>query len=284
MTNSRLPLFSPRAAPPFDDPLRNMPWALAEHLRKHFSLDLPDAAVDSNGPTYVVAMTPRSGSSALCHILRSTNAFGTPDEFLNPRLPASQSFLLQHPADDITAYFRSIRRTHSAPSGAFGIKTALYDWWPLIEAELVEPLFPECKYVYLSREDKDLQAVSLFLAEATSYWHSAEPISYQSVEFDKQLILAYRREIEFQEQAWFQHFDERRINPLVISYESFVANPHDAIETIARFLGVELPAGRRFGFHDCPLAKLGGQQNVNWAMALQAERIARANPLPATII
>jgi len=112
---------------------------------------------------YVICFTERSGSSMLCSILKQTNLLGMPNEYFNPRGPM-QLYLKTFPATTLEEYFELLRRTQTTPNGIFGLKSCSVDFKPLIEMGGVGKLLNPVQFIYLTRRDIILQAISGYLA------------------------------------------------------------------------------------------------------------------------
>src|SRR5262249_5887973 len=112
---------------------------------------------------YIVASTPRSGSTFLCRRLWSTGLMGAPAEYFN-----YQGFMLQmvarlRPAN-IFHYVRQLLAIRTSPNGVFGANVHWNHFWFMQQAEIV-PLLPRVRFIYIARADRLAQAVSYALAD-----------------------------------------------------------------------------------------------------------------------
>ena len=96
---------------------------------------------------YVVAILPRTGSTALCSLLEQTGVLGLPDEYLNPRGPL-QHWARQLGATDLTSYLDVVRRERATSNGIFGVKASYNDFEPFVEPRLVSDLLGPTRFVY----------------------------------------------------------------------------------------------------------------------------------------
>src|SRR5262249_41256156 len=98
---------------------------------------------------YIVASTPRSGSTFLCRRLWSTGLMGAPAEYFN-----YQGFMLQMVARlrsvNIFHYVRQLFAIRTSPNGVFGAKVHFNHFRFMAEAE-IQPLFPQLRVVYIAR-------------------------------------------------------------------------------------------------------------------------------------
>lgn len=110
------------------------------------------------------------------------------------------------------------------------------------ELGLLEKAFGRLKFIYLRREDLVAQAISLYRAQQTGYWHIDEgqvPEQPPAFDFDAiNSLVATLRQDNSDWQAWFENVG---VEPMPIVYEDFTADPKTTIAEILRFLGLELP-------------------------------------------
>jgi len=191
---------------------------------------------------YVICFTERSGSSMLCSILKQTNLLGMPNEYVNPRGPM-QLYLKTCPATTLEEYFELLRRNQTTPNGIFGLKSCFFDFKPLIEMGGVGKLLNPVQFIYLTRRDIILQAISGYLARKSGIWHissqagGAENLDYSKVEYDEEQILKLI-DIQIKERLeWERFFTLYSIEPLRIVYEDIVESPITCVKQILSFLG-----------------------------------------------
>jgi tetratricopeptide (TPR) repeat protein/lipopolysaccharide biosynthesis protein/LPS sulfotransferase NodH len=191
---------------------------------------------------YVICFTERSGSTMLCSILEQTNLLGMPNEYVNPRVPM-RLYLKTCPATTLEEYFELLRRTQTTPNGIFGLKSCFVDFKPLIEMGRVGKLLNPVQFIYLTRRDIILQAISGYLARKSGIWHissqagGTENVDYSKVEYDEEQILK-RIDIQIKERLeWERFFTLYSIEPLRIFYEDIVESPITCVKQILSFLG-----------------------------------------------
>jgi trehalose 2-sulfotransferase len=133
--------------------------------------------------TYIVCTNPRSGSWLLSDGLTSTSVAGHPREWFNPLVEQKRRalWLITHPADLTSAqYLNQVRALGVTANGVCGIKLHYYQLSELLKklttdsacdnrqaAKLIARAFPNVKYVWLIRHDKERQAISYQLACST---------------------------------------------------------------------------------------------------------------------
>jgi LPS sulfotransferase NodH len=203
--------------------------------------------------TFFVCSTPRTGSTMLGNLLadsglvgRAGEAFGEP--FRRDVVPT----LSRRDFDDYLVR-ESDRRARG--TGTLGYKLH----WDQVEvflyllrlrrglggatdAEVVAAVFPEPRYVFMTREDSLAQAVSWWKSITTGKWIDGETASGEPT-FDADGIGERLRQIEAHNQAWQHWFEANRVEPLRLTYEQLVSDPAREARRILEFVGVDVPAG-----------------------------------------
>ena len=196
--------------------------------------------------SYLVASTPRSGSSLLCRGLSSTGVLGTPLEYLNPvyRQILSERWGCGEGLDD---YLAAVHAWRTGPGCVFGAKV---HWAQLDEprqaagldpAELLERLAPGARFVRIVREDRDAQAVSLWRAFSSGVWSITgdDQPSTDAPEFDVEAIDECRRQVKRGELAWDWLLGELGQEPVPVTYEELAADHSGTVRRVAQALGAE---------------------------------------------
>lgn len=200
---------------------------------------------------YLLAATPRSGSTFLSHVLWRTGCLGAPLEYLNFDPSGPYGFASDSPREQ-ERLWRAALRTRTSPNGVFGLKGFPMQFEALNERNLsllrdvlrtVLPSREGGRVVYLRRRDRTAHAISYARALLSGVWRKeqerdggGEP-EYSAVALDRAARL-----IEAQEQAWQAMFGDLRIAPLEMWYEDVTADPRGAAERVAGYLGVALDA------------------------------------------
>jgi len=187
---------------------------------------------------YVICSSPRSGSTLLAQAL-VTMGVGNPGEFLNPSLINEQEhggpgkFMKPTPR----AYVEYLQREHTT-NGVFGIKVHYGDlaMWPDIHNNM-EYLFPNAKYIAITRRNVLRQAISAARAAQTMAWtanltEQARP-RFKYFAILKHIVVTLR-EIEY----WDAFYQANQIKPLRIVYEDLDENYEATMARVLTFLGV----------------------------------------------
>lgn len=224
---------------------------------------------------YIIAMTPRSGSSYLCDVLTKCNQFGSPIEVMNQNfIPRIMQKIPGRTPDE---YIRNVTRVRKSRNQVAGFKASWFQFKNFYD-EVARPEFlTGFKYIYLTRRDLAAQAVSLYKATASTVFHTNiqhddDAIrTLESMEYDYDSIDNWYRHIYQQEKGWNAFFYENNITPLCISYEDVEEDVLDVLRRIARFVGIE---ANELSMPEAPsvFKKIRDQRNIEWAHRYAIER------------
>jgi len=201
-----------------------------------------EAAQSSATKNYLIVFTPRSGSSWLGETLTRTKHMGRPNEWINPEfLPGIlANFCRCGPAQ----YISQLQERFVSPIGVFGMQATPGQLALFSKYADISWLFSEFSIIYLTRRDLGAQAVSLYKATETGYFHATQEKTktieekLRSVEYDGAKISRWATHILNQEQWAETNFAAYGVKPLRIEYEDLTRGPDVVINRIARFVGV----------------------------------------------
>jgi LPS sulfotransferase NodH len=258
--------------------------------------------------SYLVCATPRSGSTLLCELLRSTGVAGNPIEHFEvlrhsgvPRQPREyfegvhdfrvlDRLASLHPArperETPTEWWARILADGTTPNGTWGGKlmwghvddlvaraAALLGATDL-DLDLdgaLRTLLGDVDLVYVTRPDKVTQAVSLWRAVQTESWRAGERPSTECAAYVFEGIDHLRRQLNEHEAAW-QRFFARHDSPVYeVSYDDLSRDPRGTAAEVLRAL--DLPAT---GVPDPDMRRQGDARSAEWAERYRAEAEARA--------
>lgn len=247
---------------------REVPPALA---------DLPDPAVK-----YLIAFTPRSGSSYLCDTLERCRTVGIPREILNKDLMPIVAEMI--PGRDPHEYVTNVLRTRMSSEGVSGLKAT---WLQFAEFNSVignEDYWRDYRFIYLTRRDAAAQAVSLYKAVKSGVFHTNVTPNEEAVarlrnlDYSYNEIHAWYQHILEQERGWESYFTSRAISPLRISYEDITIQLPQVINSIMSLLGVTMTAP--LDAESSVFRKVGDSRNDEWAIRFSEEhRVRTGTPL-----
>ena len=194
--------------------------------------------------SYAIYFTPRSGSSWLTDILRTSQKVGNPSEWLNPNHVGNIAKAIN--AHDIDSYVAMLRRKQ-VRGGIFGLETTYYQLNKIFpdNADFFTHFGAWTESFYLIREDIVAQAVSLSKAVLTGVYHAvvtpAEELERADEEYgyDRGDILNWLdhiRSLEIKTEAFFAKFG---IEPIRLSYEAITTSADATVSAFFRKLNVE---------------------------------------------
>ena len=219
-------------------------------ILEHF----PDTSIDANevrvfasrarrAISYLVAITPRSGSSFFASLLTETHLLGEPGrELINYETMPIR--IAEMESTNLVQHLNRTRWRFSSTNGVFALKASYFHFEPFIQQGLSETMFGTFQYVYLTRQDIVSQAVSLYLATETNIFHStthswSELVAHRErVLYDEIKVRQWLQHLVLQELGWEAFFAIRQIEPLRLHYHEVVASPPDCIAEVAHHLGV----------------------------------------------
>jgi LPS sulfotransferase NodH len=238
------------------------------------------AAMAEPRTRYIIAMTPRSGSSHLCDVLKNAKLMGRPGEMLSqlfiPNIAKSA------PGRDPDEYLRQVMKATQSRTGISGLKASWFQFNDFTSA-MAQPLaFKQFRFIHLTRRDLAAQAVSLYCATETNVFHTNIEHSETALgkladlEYDFAKIKVWQEHILVQEKGWQQYFARHGIFPLAITYEDIEADVVAVARRIAAYIGRPRAAGEASA--ESIFRKIGERRNVEWAarFTLELDREQRA--------
>jgi LPS sulfotransferase NodH len=231
---------------------------------------------------YIIAFTPRAGSSYLCDVLKNMGRFGSPGEWMSadfvPKI--RQARVPSISADD---YLDLALKTFRSGNGVSGFKASWFQFQDFAQAMQAPQALAQCRFIHLTRRDLAAQAVSLYRAVHTGVFHTniehaPEKIAALArLPYDFAAIDEWRRHIEVQEQGWREYFSQHSIFPLSLSYEDVQADIRALVRRIACYLG--RPRAAEAEFAPSIFQKISQRQSVEWACRYRLEQDAQERAL-----
>jgi LPS sulfotransferase NodH len=115
--------------------------------------------------------------------------------------------------------------------------------------EALDRVFPDLHYVWVTREDKVAQAVSLWKAIQNWTWRRDEGEGgsrRHGLRYSYDAIDHLAKSIVRDEGEWHRYFERAGVRPYTVVYERFVDSYEQTALEILEHIGVELPAGHAF--------------------------------------
>lgn len=222
--------------------------------------------------SYIICATPRSGSTLFCQYLASTGVAGVPASYFRTEdlheYAEHWQILRPDGSYDFADYLAAARRAGSTDNGVLALRvmwstlrevtahlSRLYPDLAGNELALLEKAFGRPKFIYLRRDDVVAQAISLYRASRTGYWHIDEgQAPEQPPAFDFDAIHAFVAELRQDNLDWQAWFRKVGVEPMPVVYEDFAADPTTTVAEVLRFLEIDLPAGVELKAHNQRLA------------------------------
>jgi len=195
--------------------------------------------------SYIVASTPRCGSTFLCSLLWQTGVLGAPSEYWNCHKSGARKTIGIRMMERLEAtsgpdYLTKLLACRTSKNGVFGVKVHFFDFQEVLRGfpQLLELLAP-VTFVNIEREDKIAQAVSLARSLQTGTWIAGSNKPRPTVTYDRDLISRCLGSLETQKLGWARWFEANRIDPHVVTYEKFAADTAGAVSSIVKLLGAQ---------------------------------------------
>ncbi len=191
----------------------------------------------------------------LCSSLMQTGITGNPAEFFNPPL-LNQLYTIQRlglgkDEEFIPKMFETITTQNGVAglklpahhTGFFVEKIAEYMGLPVSTLySAIDHIFPNVRYIFLTRNDKVAQAVSYFRANVTGEWtRYTDGVGKAAfVQFHHLGIETCLRRIERSNAYWESYFNLHGISPLRITYEELLGDFESVISRVHRLLNLPI--------------------------------------------
>lgn len=218
--------------------------------------------------TYIICSTMRSGSTLLCDLLTNTKLAGQPQEFFLPKWEKKSKF----DTTNYPEYLQKMLESFASFNGVSGVKLMWSNCEDVIrrlhkscesssksDLELLKEIFPDLKFIFISRRSKVRQAISLARSVKTKQWNKYQDSQNpRKVSFNRYgntsnsqknpypyispgALEVYLSHIEKDESAWFEFFRNNNIEPQIIIYEELAQNKQKNIVAFLKFLEIPVP-------------------------------------------
>lgn len=205
----------------------------------------PDVTGNIPNRGYVIAYVPRAGTTLLSSILTGLTVsrkalVGYPGEIFN--LGAIPDRARHYGCRSLNDYARWALWESTDESGLFGLKGDLFQLLPFLLTPAFAALTPVTKFIYITRENVLLQAISFVIGQKLGRWTSHDRLAGEfSADFEE--ILSNVRLMTRMMGDWESVFSLSGIQPLRLSYEQIDENYENCIRMITKYLDVALPSG-----------------------------------------
>ncbi len=140
--------------------------------------------------------------------------------------------------------------------------------------QLLAAIFPNLRYIWVTRRDKVRQAVSLWKAIQTSTWRMEEPQHSKNEQVHKNLTFHFEsidhlvQMIVRHEASWQYYFAENDIQPLTIVYEELTQGYEATIHKILDYLDIPIPED--FMFEEPRMKRQADDMSEEWVQRYYA--------------
>jgi trehalose 2-sulfotransferase len=236
--------------------------------------------------SYIVIMSPRSGSTLLCVHLQNIN-YGMPIEafhFSHKRLRRLYGWDI-----DFSNSYEHIKKAleFQTVQGIYGTKFSWIEFEiflqkgrqltdptgiQLNDAELTEVFFPNSTYIHLKRRNKIKQAVSYAKAMQGGVWHiQAQENNNQKeyalpAQYDREHIESCLDNLLAFDVAWENFLQRHQLPFLELWYEDLAQNYYDKMREVYAYLGIE-----KGEILEPPLKKLADTGSQEWVKRFTQE-------------
>lgn len=200
--------------------------------------------------SYTIAFTLRSGSNLLCDYL-ALNGLGQPTEYFQYPLGQANRFWFDQlgvAPDDLPGFLAQLLRQRGQ-RGLFGCKMT-WDHKNALLAAVGEragrpcdiaDLFPHHRWIYLQRRSRIDQAVSLWRAQQSGVWTSAQAGPSAAPPYDFFGLFTCLFTLLVEDHLWQEYFAQRGVVPHRVSYEALLAEPRAVLARLAALLRPDQP-------------------------------------------
>jgi LPS sulfotransferase NodH len=182
------------------------------------------------------------GSPERQHLLNTTltniGIAGYPQEHFNPW---HMQNVVGFPGEFIynDDYVFDVMNKYTTPNGVFGTKASFDQIVNFLGLHRLVSLFgKDLKYIFIKRENKTAQAVSLAIASQTLQFMADQEKTREAV-YNYYHIWQCLREINILEKGWTVFFAEYAITPHVVYYKDLVKKHAETIMNILDFLEIK---------------------------------------------
>jgi LPS sulfotransferase NodH len=219
--------------------------------------------------SYLLAAPYRSGSNYLCTLLWKTGVLGAPFGYFNFE-NEMRILYTRLGASSITDYVGKLIKKRTSSNGVFGLKAHFHHFANIHKQspEMLDMLQP-VHFIYLERQDKIAQAVSLAKGFQTRAWLSVGEERKTPLFYNREFIQACLDEVMEQENQWKTWLKERGTAALCIYYEDILRDEAQVVKKIEEFVGI---AGDRADEVRLPsLRKQSDVVNSEWIARFKQE-------------
>ena len=162
-----------------------------------------------------------------------------------------------------------------SPNGVFGAKIMWSHLAPFLmklrkgsesDMELLAATFPNLRFLWIRRDDKLRQAISMWKAKQSKVYNSLQTEEKTKAEanpeYDFNEIGKIKRRFEDEDSSWEKFFASNGIQPVEIHYEDFAQNHEERTLEILHKMAIEVDG--KFQVKPLTYRKLADATNEGW--------------------
>lgn len=252
-------------------------------------------------PSYIIATSPRTGSSLLGEALTTSRRAGMPEEFFDVHAQNEQYWVnrLKIPAG--ASYIDHVEAATRTSNGVFGFKLHWHQMPALVNRllqgrpdtasligrpvfDLILERFPGMRFIQLTRRNKIQQAISYFRASDTNFWRSwsdnrpTQQKPTKKPEYNREGIESHLKMILNMDAGWQRFFSDHNVAPLRLEYEDFAQTYARTTLQVLAFLG--LPADDLV-LPPPALRRMADAESEEWERRFREEQAPAPKQTPA---
>ena len=265
---------------------------LASRIRSGLKEKYPDIPFPDR--SYLILMSPRSGSTLLCTHLEKVG-FGRPTEgFHFSKRALTERFGNEVDFSDAYQHTRAALNYGTA-NGIFGLKLSWIEFEiflkkarqligaeesALSDAEVLEVFFPHARVIRLKRRNKVKQAVSYSRAMQTGIWNEKADASdaYKEYilppQYNREHIEALLDNLLAFDLSWEHFLEQNSISCMEIWYEDLAQDYVSTMTAVCEYLGIQNNEAL-----EPPLKKQSDQISRQWVERFEQETPWLKDPL-----
>ncbi len=208
---------------------------------------------------YVIASSPRTGSTLLARLLWDTGLVGAPKEYLNPmqlrdwgtrfaprRTRQALSHLRGHAVGlagrpplcpNMAEHLSQVIQRRTGPQGHFGLKLHFHHFEQHCTGGMARLLGAPPRWIHITRRDRLAQAISWDRAMQSGRWAAHQQGPKLPERYSKRRIQGALDRIQAQEDGWALQLADQPV--LRLSYEDLVADKLGQLVRCLAWLGVD---------------------------------------------
>lgn len=208
---------------------------------------------------YMIASTPRSGSTLLAMKLWETGLLGAPLEYVNVQ-SWMVAMIARLQVGDLRTYCQKVLSLRTSPNGVFGIKVHPAQMDFLINTGTVHHFLPK-QVIRVRRRDTVGQAISLVIASQTRQFSSLESARAEPV-YRTAAITQALSTLRKGEAIWDEHLQRMAASVHTCWYEDLIDNFEPVLDQVCDFLLPGQPHKRQLNLP--ALERQASSRNAEW--------------------